>query len=527
MLPLELLRVRTRKGFVTPLYAEINEANLALAKELLELFNRYTGKRKGDLQNQVSTYEDSGFDHRFVRGLAAILQRRCTFQIQAAVNPLVVRRLIFEAASHREVVCNIEDRNAVMKNVAQQLNASTQELERSFYADLEDEQVLEQFTPVSAPELLKLYNFALTQTLLFRSTFIEIKLSSHWKEVLREVKFKGLMYSAETRNKEVCITIDGPLSIFKLTQRYGTNMAKLLPQITQANEWEINGDIIRAGQLGKRIFRLKLKSRNIGDKIKPFNLQVEDKTTAFDSLVEESFFKSFQAIRSGWRIRREPEAIVVGKHVFIPDFSFEKGNKTIYLEIAGFWTQKYLETKIRKLRKLPDIDIIIAADQKLACEKLKQVKGEILFYKRKVPIKAVLKILKKHEETLLNNEIAQLNLANLHLEGDIIELSDIAKKYRISKEALKKKLQGVEIIGYSLIGDLFVSDNKLQDLDSRLSTSSNLTLSQGINLLETEGVKNPYDVLSTLGYTIKWSGLDLENSIIFKNKSNIKELVDK
>ena len=166
MLPLELLRVRTRKGFVTPLYAEINESNLTLAKELIELFHRYTGKRKGDLQNQVSTYEDSGFDHRFVRGLSAILQRRCAFKIQAAVNPQIVRRLIFEAASHRGVVCNTEDRNAIVKDVAQQLNVSTQELERSFYADLEDEQVLEQFTTVSAPELLKLYNFALTQTFL-------------------------------------------------------------------------------------------------------------------------------------------------------------------------------------------------------------------------------------------------------------------------------------------------------------------------------------------------------------------------
>lgn len=522
MLPLELLRVRTRKGFVTPLYAEIQEPYLTLARELIELFHRYTGKRKGDIRSQVSTYEDSGFDYRLVRGLSLILQRRCTFQMQAVVDPPTARRLLFQAASDHGVIRHTEDRTAVMSAVAQQLDVSIQDLERSLHADLEDEHALEQFTPISALELLKLYNFALTQTLLFRSTFIEIKLTDHWKEVLREVKFQGLMYSAETRNNELYITINGPLSIFKLTQRYGTNMARLLPQITRAKEWEINGDIIRAGQLGRRIFRLKLRSSNVREKIRASHLQTEDEITAFDSQVEEDFFRSFQAIHSGWRVRREPEALVVGGHVFIPDFSFEKKDKTIYMEIAGFWTQKYLETKLRKLKQLPDVDIIIAADKKHACEKLKQVKGEVLFYKRKVPIKTVLKILQNREETLLDHELSTLDLTNLQLEGDIIAISEIAEKYGVSTEALKRKLQGTTMKGYSLIGDLFISNDKLQDLDSRLSTSSTLTLAQGISLLETEGVTNPYDLLSTLGYTIKWNGLNLENSIILKThlKSN-------
>lgn len=519
LLPLDLLRVRTRKGQIKPVYADIDAKNLELATKLLELFRNYVGKRKGELLERVSAYEMAGFDYRFVRGLSVLLQRLCIFQVEAAVDPPLVRRLLFKEASRRGLVATIEMRKQVLEDVAQRLNVTTEQLEKSFYADLEDELVLKEFTPITEAELLKRYNLSLTQTLMFRLTFMEVKVSDYWKEVLRAIKFRGLMYSAETKDGVFQITVDGPLSIFKLTQRYGTSIAKVLPSIVQANEWELNGSLVRTGQFGKRIYQLRLTSAEVGDRIKSATLTRESGMVAFDSLVEEKFYSDFQALGSGWTIIREPSPLIVGRHVFIPDFSFEKSGMKVYMEIVGFWTRKYLETKIKKLQQLQGVDIIIAANEKLACDKLKRVKGQVIFYKGKVPIRPIFEFLKIREENFLHLEIQSLDLGSLHLEGDVVELHTIAEKYHVSDKALRTKLEGIAVDGYTLAGELFVSNRKLQEIGLKISSLTKPSLSQAIRLIEDEGIGKPYGILSALNYGIRWGGLDLDSSSIYKKQS--------
>ncbi|UCB61052.1 MAG: DUF790 family protein, partial [Candidatus Bathyarchaeota archaeon] len=199
MLSLNLLRVRTRRGQIEPIYAGVNKENLDFARELVTLFKAYVGKRKGGLLEEVAAYETGELDYRLVRGLSQILQRQCLFQVKAVVNPVHARKMMFEEASRRNVTTR-KAREHVLEALADQLNVTTAQLEKSFYGDLDEELVLASFSPISGVELLKRYNLALTQALLFRSTFMEIKVTDYWKEILREVKFLGLMYSAESRD---------------------------------------------------------------------------------------------------------------------------------------------------------------------------------------------------------------------------------------------------------------------------------------------------------------------------------------
>jgi len=347
---------------------------------------------------------------------------------------------------------------------------------------------------------------------------MEIKVSDYWKEVLRETKFRGLMYFAETKNGMFQITVDGPLSLFKLTQRYGTSMAKMLPSIVQSDNWEINGSVIRTGQFGKRIYKLRLTSVQVGDKIRSATLKRES-GVSFDSSVEEKFYRDFQSLESGWKITREPTPIITGRHVFIPDFCFERSGMKVYMEIAGFWTKKYLEKKIKKLQQLQGVDILIAADEKLACDKLKRVKGEVIFYKGKVPIKPIIEFLKSREEAHIQREIQDLDLSQLHLVGDAVDLQAIAREYAISDEALRKKLEGFKVDGYTLTGELFVSNKKLQDIEDKIASLSKPSLSQAISLIEVEGIRKPYDILSALNYGVQWNGLDMKNSSIYKKQT--------
>jgi hypothetical protein len=71
-----------------------------------------------------------------------------------------------------------------------------------------------------------------------------------------------------------------------------------------------------------------------------------------------------------------------------------------YLEIVGFWTQEYLERKIRKLQQLGRTDMMIAVDENLACSKLQQLEEKIIYFKGSVPLKPVLDFLEKIEDGL-------------------------------------------------------------------------------------------------------------------------------
>jgi len=518
LLPLDLLHIRISKGQIHPVYADVSNQNVELSRSLLELFQAGLGKRKGDLLAEVASYETKGFDYRLVRGLSTVLERLSNFQVRAPVDPLAARRAIFQESTRQGLVTTLKTREQTLCRVAQKLGVTTEELEQSFYADLDDELILTSFNPTNDVELLKQYNLSLTQTLCFRSTYLEIKVSDHWKEILRAVKFRGLMYSAETTDGVFRITVDGPLSLFKLTQRYGTSMAKVLPSIFQAKYWEINGSVIRKTQFGKRIFPLRLTSIQIGKKISGSPVE-KRQNLAFDSLVEEEFYNNFTSLKSGWKITREPPPLIVGRHVFIPDFSFEKRETKVYMEIAGFWTKNYLERKVEKLQQLRGVNIIIAANQRLACDKLAHLQGEVFFYKKKVPLKPVLDFLNSREATDLDNEMRKLDVMNLQIDNDIVEIRNIAKAHEVSKETIRKKLESIRLDGYKLAGDLLLSDKKLQEIESKLETLPTTSLSAALELIEDEGIPNPYDVLSILNFGIRWNGLDARKSSIYKRQN--------
>ena len=265
--------------------------------------------------------------------------------------------------------------------------------------------ILEFFDSVSAEELLGWYDLSLLQTLLFTCTRLEfsVKGGVNWKNILRKVKRLGLMYNlreqvtpsenADTENvyvgkgrehlyhvstknnsgsdsKLVC-PIDGPVSLFKLTERYGTSIAKLIPVIISSSWWYLSASIVRKTMSGKKIYEFKtsssgLQQHNLREpscnyKYKNNNHSTNNNSnnnnsnsrltsSYFDSSVEEKFAVRFEHLANRWKIKREPDPLIVGNGVaFIPDFLFEKYGRKVYLEIVGFWTKDTSKKNSKKL----------------------------------------------------------------------------------------------------------------------------------------------------------------------------------
>jgi len=517
MLPSNLLIARIRRGQVRPVYAGIEDANLEVARELLGIFGESIGRSKGEITDGIKQYEDIGYDYRFVRGLATLLERRCLFVAKSSLNSTNVRRLAFREASKYGIVPSQEERAEILTKVADGLGVTIDEVEESLFGDLDEQSILKEFEPISPEDLLRQYNLSLTQTLLFRSTSLKFTAKNNWKRIFRRIKQLGLMYSAEALPEGFWVTVDGSMSLFKLTERYGTSLAKLLPEIVVSEGWEIDASIVKGGDGGGgRILKLELSWDEIGPLLGYSSPEPKEVST-FDSSVEERFSRSFHSLGSGWRLAREPEPLIAGNHVFIPDFGFEKESIKVYMEIVGFWTQEYLERKVRKLQQLSGVDLIIAVNENLACSKLKHIGGRIVYYKKAVPAGRIMDLLSEYEQMDLTRQVAKVKGLEIKLEGEVIEIKEIASRLSISKEALKRVLVERNSQGYMLIGDIMISEAKLKKIEAGLITLQEKSLSKAMELIQGEGVGYPDLILRSLGYTIKLHGMDMEKATVHRN----------
>ena len=486
MLPSELLIRKVSKDRIYPCFVTDNTKELA--EEIISLYKNFVGKKKGEIDEIFEDFEQ-GLNFKLVRGLRTLLERRCVFESKFVIEPALARRAVFEEASDKKIT----ERRKVIENAAKKLNVSVSDLGKSLWADQESEVVFEQFESLNPEELLKLYNLSLAQTLLFKSTGMTVSIKGNYKDFFRAIKYLGLMYIAEA-DGGVKVRIEGALSLLKLSEKYGTSLAKLLPVIVSCDEWGIDAEVVIRRDT-PRIYHFVMDSRD-KDLLACATGKVEK--VSFDSSVEEKFYTEFLSATESWDLIREPDAIFTPRGVFIPDFKFrhKEMGMEVYFEIVGFWTEDYLRRKMAKLRGLPNI--LLAVDKNLACSGFKE--QLVILFNKRVPVGEVLRYLTGIEEKEIEKQKEKLKGVKIELEGDIIPIKDIAEKYGVSREALD-----LNNPDYVVFKDVVVRKEVLNKVKDKLLTNSYL---EAREIIKSEGLPNPDEVLFKLGFKIKWKGLD-------------------
>jgi predicted nuclease of restriction endonuclease-like RecB superfamily len=509
VLSADLLRTRVRGDHITPIFVEPDGDSLSLAEDIIRAFTDHTGGKLGELYDILEEMEDQGFDYRLVRGLVALVERRCALKVESLASPEMVRREAFMAAGGP--VLTDDERQKAISRVATRLGLSPEEVESSMFADLESELVIGELCPPKPLELLKEYNLSQAQAMLFKATGLSFRASAKHKGVLRAVKRLGLMYSASRDGDRLDITIDGPMSVIKSTERYGTSLARLLPFIVASPEWRIEASIARKDFGGNpRLYRFIMEERTHGHLFGPeFNETVE-----FDSEPEDRFYESFRNAGTGWQITREPEPLIAGRYLYIPDFLLEREGTKVYVEIAGFWTAEYLKRKVAKLSELKDVNLIVLASTRESCDAFKKVTENVILFDRKIPLKEVLDRLKAWDEIKIAEGVSKLESVGLKLNGDIVRLEDVAARAGVGVDSVKRYAERREIPGYRLAGDDLLSTGVIDALERLMPAT--MRYSEACGLIRSKGIRSADPVLKMLGYTVQWSGLDPENAMVYK-----------
>ena len=630
MLPLQLLRTRiTDKGTnIVPRFCTADDSVLQLAAKIIKEFEESwkNKEKKLFLTERIALLESEYNDYKLARGFYTLLERRCIFtkinEIKSEskaiasnidVNnnnlhdPVNIRKELFEESSKRGFALTEFGRREIIDTVASRINVHSNDLIDVMWSDLEENLVLEWFDAISPEQLLAWYNLSLMQTLLFNCTKLEFSVTggSNWKRILRDIKRLGLMYNlqyialeeekrsvhvdeidydnrdikfinasnTDTKNDPIIVcSLDGPLSIFKLTDRYGTSIAKILPSIISSDTWSLKAWIVRKTMsLGKKIYEFKISNKDAPplsrepyynkeyDKERKRTLYTTKESSQliyFDSGVEEKFSTRFEQSATGWKLIREPDPLILSNgKALIPDFAFEKYGTRIYLEIVGFWTKEYLEKKIQKIADLTKTisagnnaaDFFIAINdagyassnsnikEKLAWEKITSSisKERLIFYKNdKVPVKPFLDYLKsidiKMIERLANNNSEKL-LTEIEerafTNAAIISIDEIADKCNLPIESALRIIttshkddDNSSISNpnnkYVVAGTYLISKSKLSEFESLFEGTTKFT--DACSILDQNNIPESchMELISMIGYDVLWQSIDCSTAII-------------
>lgn len=187
--------------------------------------------------------------------------------------------------------------------------------------------------------------------------------------------------SLDAAAQPVIITLFGPQELMGAPNQYGERLARLCRALlgyrraSGAAQGGLSGwaTIYLRGNpfiftLDDRLLRL-LRAETLEDDEAATALAADGATVAFDSQLERRLYEDFAALEragetAGWRLEREPEPLLFGATILVPDFALTRDQRRVYLEVAGYWRPGYRERKARKLLELDGaIPLVVAAPE--------------------------------------------------------------------------------------------------------------------------------------------------------------------
>jgi uncharacterized protein len=369
MLTGKMVRVRYARDRILPYYLDTREESWQMvAEQLLDLFRTMRGRTRGELDEVVE--ETFGDDASLVhQGLAKLLEDRCEFETVSGQPPDAVRALVFaEAARERQAEGEPIgfDRQAVLERSAVALGVPADELERSLFADLKSEQKLIEFKDTTAEHLLDRYNVALAQSVLLRATKVTVTVvgepAARYRQLLRQVKFRRLMCEVERTGPDAhALHLDGPLSLFSSTNKYGLQLAMFLPAVLLCKNFEVRAELRWGAQKKPKQFVLTPKERLVSH-APDHGMYVPPELSLF--------VESFRKRVADWELAEETEVYPLGGGFWVPDFRLvhKATGQEVKLEVLGFWRRSSAVKHLQSLQRHVKEPYILAVSDELHIE---------------------------------------------------------------------------------------------------------------------------------------------------------------
>jgi predicted nuclease of restriction endonuclease-like RecB superfamily len=371
-------------------------------RALLDEYERGVGSKRNALVARLREPLAAPAPKSKQRLAVEVLEGLVEASVTAKVPPPEARWHLFTTAARARA-----PRDQLLEAIAKQLGTDSEGLEEALFADLKSERVATPLPPEVTPQHVATEaNRLLVSRWLSRAQNVRISAWGNTRALIRQARLHGLICNVrsaatptrialpatldvlnEPEAPGVELEVSGPLSLFRHTLLYGRALCGLLPRVAWCTRFELRATCESAP--GTAPVTLTVRT---GDPIKPGR-----ELRPFDSKLEQRFARDFCKIARNWNVVREPRPVDSGGSLIFPDFELvhrRDPSKKFLLEIVGFWTPKYLDDKLRKLRDARLDSIILCIDETRGCSDAALPKGaKLIPFRRRIDAKLVLSIL--------------------------------------------------------------------------------------------------------------------------------------
>ena len=380
------LAVSWRRGDkITPRLLKTSDAGyLRDAEILIEIFEEFTGKTRGELGRELEEYVGTGTDYRILRGFIKLLSDRSEFETASVAEPVEIRQKVFlEARKFQPVLPDSEQKSEVLKTVANEFQTDAETIVSNLYADLSAQQKLIRFETISPADLLDRYNLAQAQALLYKCVEMKIRVApsdaKNYRSIFGWIKHFGLIHTITGNAADGYeITLTGAASLFHRSQKYGIRMAVFLPALLLCVDWKMSAEIAQK-EGGNLFYELSSEQTELN------SCYFEE--PEYENSDRGKLKKNWEKSVTDWELRENTEVVDLGKTAFIPDFVLISPNsEKIYLDVLGFWTPNSLKKRLEEFRHANFQKFIFAASQELRGSREEPIwtSKNVVFYKTRI-----------------------------------------------------------------------------------------------------------------------------------------------
>ena len=391
MLTGKQVRVRPVKNRLVPGY--LNAASddwLDAAEQLLLVFRESAGRTRGEIEADLADLLADGPTQLIHQGLAKLLDDRCEYEVATDLTPDRVREAVFRLSAEQHATAAAADRPfdraAVLAAAGAELGHPAEAVDLALFADLKDEQRVLTFDDCTPSQLLHRYNVALAQAVLLRAISVEIRVwgesAARFRQLFRQVKFRQLICAIRPTDNGYKLTLDGPLSLFSATQKYGLQLALFLPSLLHCKAFDLRADVRWGSDRKERTFTLA-GTDGLQSHLPDFGM--------FTPPLLATFAANFRANVKGWALDDEPHPVQTDGVTWVPDFTLTHtaSGKEVFIEITGYWRKVNLEDHYRRLKKaMAGRFVLVVSDQTRADEASDVTLGDGVYRYKRTPIAA-------------------------------------------------------------------------------------------------------------------------------------------
>ena len=395
MLTKELLCFRTSKGEIIPkLINPEAKNNIVIAEELLAVFLNSIGDVREKLEEATKQILER-YKGRIIvaRGLEKLLFDRTEFDTESRDDLIKLREQVFSHSSsllkggmgsYSRIFESKSDANLIsyQNEISNSIGLPLENLIKNLYGDLPPFQKVLRFRKMTSAKLLHRYNCAQVQGLLLRceriTVYVENSDISKLRQIIKYLRFNKLLGKIshfKEKYETLILEIDGPLSMFLNTQKYGFNLAKFFPAILLQSNWKLNADV--------RIKKNKIHTFNLDQSCgiishyKQFLAYVPEEIELLSKKLTEKM--------PDWEFAHSSDYLHLGgESLCFPDYSFEHcSGRKVHIELFHQWHCNPLSKRLKQVEKINHVPLIIGIDRSLLKNKelLDQINSSMYFSK--------------------------------------------------------------------------------------------------------------------------------------------------